>query len=143
MLCKFVVDRHLASRFVVDHYDRRRIRESELFLVVMFGAKVLHVVEEHMDVGCGHAARATCHYFCFTAAHRDGDLEHGVGFDDTSSIEYETGFAMCVHRNDTYRRLPAVYLSGTLLLHGYPLPSPRYNGALSSMSEYHLSLPTR
>ena len=40
-----------------------------------------------------------------------------------------TGFAMHVHWNDTYIRLPAVYLSGTSLLCSYPLPSPSYDGA--------------
>ena len=38
VLYKFVVDRHFARGFVVDHYDCWGIRESELFLVVTLGA---------------------------------------------------------------------------------------------------------
>ena len=34
VLCKFVIDRHFASQLVVDHFDRGRIRNIELFLVI-------------------------------------------------------------------------------------------------------------
>ena len=89
VLRELVVEGHFACRLVVYAYDRRRIRKGELRVFVVLRAQVLHVIEEHVDVSCGHASGAAGHYFGLATAHGDRYLESRVRFDYSSSVEYE------------------------------------------------------
>ena len=53
----------------------------------LFGAKVEHIVEKHLDMGGGHCCRTGSHIFGFRGRHGNGGGHGRIGFDESTLVE--------------------------------------------------------
>jgi hypothetical protein len=78
---------NLDGGFIVDHEDGRGEWKTSRRFTPLFGAKVEHIIEKHLDVGSSHCGGTCGHIFGFRRRHSNGDRHGRMCFDESAVVE--------------------------------------------------------
>ncbi len=82
--CEFAILGNLDGGFIVDHEDGRDGWETLRRFTPLFGAKVEHIVEKHLDVGSSHSGGTRSHIFGFRCRHSNVGRHGRICFDESA-----------------------------------------------------------
>jgi len=84
---EFALLGNLDSGFIVNHEDGRDGWETLRRFTPLFGAKVEHIIEKHLDVGSSHCGRTCGHIFGFRHRHSNGGRHGRICFNESALVE--------------------------------------------------------
>ncbi len=87
LACEFAILGNLEGGFIVNHEDGRYGWERLRRFTPLFGAKVEHIVEKHLDVGSSHGGRTCSHILGFRHRHSNKGRHGIICFDESAVVE--------------------------------------------------------
>ncbi len=84
----FAILSNLYGGFIVDHEDGKYRWETLRRFTPLFGAKVEHIIEKHLDVGSSHFGGTCSYIFGFRSRHDSNGGRHGrICFNESAVVE--------------------------------------------------------
>ncbi len=97
---EFAILGNLDGGFIVDHEDGRDEWETSRRFTPLFGAKVEHIIEKHLDVGSSHCGGTCGHIFGFRHRHSNRDKYGRICFNKYGRICFDESAVVENHEAD-------------------------------------------